>query len=308
MSSNPNPVPQTVSDTHYRILKITSALVYLLVVLGGIVCITDSSSACPDWPWCYGRLIPPLEVKAIIEYTHRFFTMVTSFFLIATLVMGWVKTPKVKPLKWLPVLTLLLTGAVSFFGARVVLSGLTPIQAAMDLGFALLVLAVMLVTTMVAYAYRENPGALPRFSFKRPLTSLSFLTSLLIFAVLDSGVLVAQKGSVIRCVGWPMYFGQLAPSNINSLPHIARLILAAIASLIIIYLVVQTRKTSDKSSPIRRTANVLGLFFAFEILIGIIMIAVGYQIVLLGFFVVSVVALWGASVILSALLGFSETS
>jgi len=308
MSDNSTPTPQTVSDTHYRVLKITAALVYLLVVLGGIVCITDSSSACPDWPWCYGRLIPPLEVKAIIEYTHRFFTMVTGLFLIATLIMGWIKTPKVKPLKWLPVLTLLLTGAVSFFGARVVLSGLTPIQAALDLGLALLVLATMLVTTLVAYAYRENPGESPRFTFKQPLTKLSLLTALLIFAVLDSGVLVAQKGSVIRCVGWPMYFGQLAPGNLSTPAHIIRLILAAIASLIIIYLVVQSRKTRDKSSLIHRIANALGLFFAFEILVGIIMIATGYHVLLLGFFVVSVVALWGASVILSALLGFTETS
>jgi cytochrome c oxidase assembly protein subunit 15 len=306
MSDNSTPTPQTVSDTHYRVLKITAALVYLLVVLGGIVCITDSSSACPDWPWCYGRLIPPLEIKAIIEYTHRFFTMVTGFFLIATLVMGWIKTPKIKPLKWLPALTLLLTGAVSFFGARVVLSGLTPIQAAMDLGFALLVLAVRLITTVVAYSYRENPEALPRFSFKQPLTRLSLLTSLLIFAILDSGVLVAQKGSVIRCVGWPMYFGQLAPSNVNTPPQIARLILAAIASLLIIYLVVQSRKILEKSSPIHRIANALGLFFTFEILVGVIMIAKGYHVLLLGCFVVSVVALWGTSVILSALLGFSE--
>jgi cytochrome c oxidase assembly protein subunit 15 len=306
MSDNSTLTPQTISDTHYRILKITSALVFLLVVLGGIVCITDSSSACPDWPWCYGRLIPPLEVKAIIEYTHRFFTMVTGFFLIATLVMGWIKTPKIKPLKWLPVLTLLLTGAVSFFGARVVLSGLSPIQAAIDLGFALLVLAVMLATTVVAYAYRKNPGAPPRFSFKQPLTRFSLLTSLLIFAVLDSGVLVAQKGSVVRCVGWPLYFGQLAPQNLNSPPHIARLVLAAIASLVIICLVLQTRKTLDKSSPIRRTANAVGLFFAFEILIGIIMIAAGYKILLLGCFVIAVIALWGTSVILSALLGFFE--
>jgi heme A synthase len=125
--------------------------------------------------------------------------------------------------------------------------------------------------------------------------------------VLDSAVLVAEGGSVVRCVGWPMYFGQLAPTNLNTPPQIARLTIAALASLIIIYLLIQTRKRHTKSSPTHRAANALGLFFLFEILIGIVMIAAGYNIFLLVCYVASAVALWGASVILSLLLGYAET-
>ena len=50
----------------------TAASVFILVIIGGVVRVTESGLGCPDWPLCYGQLLPPLEYTAIIEYTHRF--------------------------------------------------------------------------------------------------------------------------------------------------------------------------------------------------------------------------------------------
>ena len=41
------------------------------ISLGGIVRITDSGLGCPDWPLCHGKLLPPLELHTLIEYSHR---------------------------------------------------------------------------------------------------------------------------------------------------------------------------------------------------------------------------------------------
>ena len=50
----------------------TTLCVLLLITVGGIVRTTGSGLGCPDWPLCYGKVLPPFEYHAIIEYIHRF--------------------------------------------------------------------------------------------------------------------------------------------------------------------------------------------------------------------------------------------
>ena len=51
----------------YKASIITVILLYILILVGGFVRITESGDDCPDWPKCYGSWIPPFTIDDIPE-------------------------------------------------------------------------------------------------------------------------------------------------------------------------------------------------------------------------------------------------
>ncbi|MEA5457909.1 COX15/CtaA family protein [Arcicella sp. LKC2W] len=147
----------------------TIVTIYLLVLAGGIVRSTGSGMGCPDWPKCFGMLVPPTDVtqlpanyqeiyaeklhgevefnvtKTWIEYANRLLGALTGIIVFATFISSffyyWKKD---RAIVYLSFLGVILIGANGVLGKYVVDSFLKPGVVTMHMLLAILVIFVLL--------------------------------------------------------------------------------------------------------------------------------------------------------------------
>ena len=188
----------------------TVALMFGLIVLGSIVRTTGSGLACPDWPLCQGRLFPPFQFNAMIEWFHRLVALLVSLLLVSTV--GWVMAhpPLRARLGGLAVLAAGLLAAQVLLGALTVWKLLDPAVVGGHLGVALLLFSTLLAIALVAAANAEPDrailderpaGLLPLFSFA---AAAIYGQSLL-------GGIVSAHAAGLACPDWPTCGGLWFP-------------------------------------------------------------------------------------------------
>lgn len=77
---------------YYKITLVTLVVIFLEMVLGSWTASIDAGLSCPNWPLCYGQVVPlnttnPYGFSALkiwSEYTHRVTATLVSIFLVLT--------------------------------------------------------------------------------------------------------------------------------------------------------------------------------------------------------------------------------
>lgn len=201
--------------TWIRHLVTFSALLALLVVmLGAYTRLTNAGLGCPDWPGCYGHMMPTniqdqdvlgLSRKAWTEMIHRYAagTLALCIFFIG----GWLIIRKKEFPANKIILALILIGLVCFqalLGMWTVTLKLLPIVVMSHLLGGILIFSGLCLLRVQFIEYKMNNGKVCFFA-------IAFGT-LLVFMQIALGGWVSANYAGVACVGFPQCNGQWLPS------------------------------------------------------------------------------------------------
>jgi protoheme IX farnesyltransferase len=291
----------------FRFVVLAAALAtFLLIVIGGVVRVTGSGLGCPDWPTCFGRLLPPPALESQIEYSHRFWaSAITSPLILISAIWAWRRFRKVK-LVWRPLLwslpLLLLQGLL---GAAVVLGELPPALVVLHLVTALILLALVIVATVMAFMRQRDPAQSDHLIFRSRFARVSLAALAGVFIILVSGAITAATGATYACSGWPLCNGELIPTQPLGWVHMLhRLLVLLMAGHMLILLRGAWRSQRSRRGILSAATLLVVLYYA-QVFVGALKVSSGFPIYLLALHVATAAAIWAMAVVLVVLVGLA---
>ncbi len=306
---NRNPInPQTpIASWHRNLLVAAAVFTTLLIAMGGVLCVTQSIRNCPDWPGCFGRVVPPMEAGAIMEVMHRLLAAVSGLLIVGSAIAGLIHSPRSRWLAIPPLIALALVVEVSIFGALVVLYGLAPGWATVDVGSALLVVAIMVATATIASTRKSDPSQVDRLEFHSPFARLALVTALVVYIVQISGIPVAGKNSVTACLGWPIYSPGLFQIDTLDIWNYLRIAFSIAGIFLVITVLANIWRWKVERPEIYRLARWLGLALLIEASVQILLLIFALPVSLLLIYTVTAAAFWALLVALLVRIGLLES-
>ena len=185
-----------------------------LVVIGGATRVMEAGLACPDWPLCYGSLLPgrQMNLQVFLEWFHRLDAFFVGIVLITQFALSlfWAKfLPKWLP--WTYGFLTLLVAFQGFLGALTVLQLLPSLVVVAHLAVALALVAIMSGVTQQLL----NPG---NSIFPPWLRALGLLS---LFSVISQSLLgsrVATSWAARRCLDFGDSCNLLGLHRASALP------------------------------------------------------------------------------------------
>jgi len=231
--------------TRFAKLAVAAAVAtFVLIAVGGLVRATDSGLGCPDWPLCFGNWLPPVDLHAWIEHTHRLTAAVFVGPLVGAVGLITVFTHRRRdlPLLAAAVVAGVLVIVQSLLGAAVVLQGLAAELVTAHLGMGLTVLAAV-----IFIAERAAHGPMPAAHARPGLTRLVGLTAVAIFAQMLLGSWVTGQHAGLAFADFPLMNGSVMPAVVGSeqAVHLAHRLVSLVVAGLVGWSALAVRRSTD---------------------------------------------------------------
>jgi cytochrome c oxidase assembly protein subunit 15 len=227
----------------------------LLMAVGSATRVMNAGLACPDWPLCYGQLVPTqqMNLQVFLEWFHRLDASLIGLSTMALVGLSWWFRKELP--KWLPWASVGALGLILFQG---VLGGLTVTQllrfdiVTAHLGAALLFFGSLIIIAVCLTPYQGTSTA-------GKLSPVAMTAAILVYIQCLLGGLVGSRWALHQCFG----ASQLC-TVMNS--HIIGVFPATIATLAVVFL---AWRTPALHPVLRQLAWVCGGIVALQVLLGV---------------------------------------
>ena len=249
---------------HYRAFLVSAAWTLVLLLLGSVVHATGSSLACPDWPTCYGSMVPAMEGGVFWEHLHR---LVAGGLILMWLLAGWFVRQEGAPAPvrrgWAVGLALLIVQAV--FGGVTVLLQLPAGVSTTHLALAFIFLGL---TVRLAVLSSPHPADAPP-EVARALRRWASPMAILVFAQSLLGALVRHLEAGMACPDVPLCLGQVVPPLGEPLVvvHFLHRVLAVATGVAVIVAALAVTRAGARG-PVRSLAVWAGVLVVAQIALG----------------------------------------
>jgi len=178
------------------------ALAYGLVVLGALVRAHGAGLSCPDWPLCFGVLVPQFDLHVAFEWGHRLMAGTVSLVFVG-LTIGVVRDPALRAVAGRPVCV-----AAALLALQIVLGGLTVLQllAAWTVTAHLVTgnsFALTLLWTVLCLREHAAATAAQTEPVAPVLRALVGASATLLALQIVLGGLVSSRYAGLACAEWP---------------------------------------------------------------------------------------------------------
>ncbi|MGF1499357.1 MAG: heme A synthase [Elainellaceae cyanobacterium] len=268
ISTPPLTPTEAVTQQVRRLIWKMAIATFILMGIGSATRVMNAGLACPDWPLCYGTLLPAqqMNLQVFLEWIHRLDAALIGLMAIALVVLSWMRRALLPGwLPWAAVVALGLIGVQGLLGGLTVTELLRFDIVTAHLGTALLFFSTLLVMGTLLLprsATQSEAGRLPWVSLTAAV--LVYLQSL-------SGGLVGSQWALHQCLSLSQLCTVMNSHLLGVVP----------ATLTVLAVVVMAWRRAELEPKLRQVARLSGLLLIAQIVLGVATFRLHLQVELL---------------------------